>query len=221
MTGQLRYNQELMRPINSFLDTVRETVRSFMNGIARVLNKISGGKLSPNTITLFGLAMHVPIAILISGGKNELAAVLLVIFGLFDTLDGELARLQKRASAAGMLLDASTDRMKEVLLYTGAAYSFVALGHPHAAAWAVAACGASLCVSYVKAKGETAVKDTNLTPNEINRLFSDGLFRFEVRMFILVIGLLSNQVVLAVIVIAVCSALTAFGRLIKISQRLS
>jgi CDP-diacylglycerol--glycerol-3-phosphate 3-phosphatidyltransferase len=210
-----------MKPINAALDTVRGLVRSVMRRIAKLLNQLTGGHMSPNAVTLIGLFMHIPIAWLIATRHNLWAAGLLVIFGLFDALDGELARLQKRDSAAGMLLDASTDRMKEVLLYTGAAYSFVALNRPHMAAWAVAACGASLCVSYVKAKGETAVAKSSLTVSEVNRLFQDGLLRFELRMFVLVIGLLSDRVILAVIVIALLSTLTAFERLIKITRRLN
>jgi hypothetical protein len=86
--------------------------------------------------------------------------------------------------------------------------------------WAVIACGASLSVSYVKAKGETAVAKSKLTASEVNRLLQDGLLRFEVRMFVLVIGLLSGRLILAVMVIAVMSTITALERLIKISRKL-
>lgn len=191
-----------------------------MRSVARALNRVSGGSISPNTVTIVGFLMHIPIAGLIAGGYFGYGALLLVIFGLFDTLDGELARLQKRASASGMLLDASTDRMKEVLLYIGSAYALADAGKVHVAAWAVAACGASICVSYIKAKGETAVKDKGLTPNEINRLFQDGLGRFEVRMALLVAGLLTNQLLPVLIIITVLSTYTAFERLIKISKKL-
>ncbi len=206
--------------MNALLDACRDAVRRYMRLVAKLLNRLTGGKLSPNSITLFGLLMHVPIALLIAKGYFGYAAVLLVIFGLFDTLDGELARLQKKASPAGMLLDASTDRMKEVFLYTGAAYVLASASHPEYAAWAVAACGSSICVSYIKAKGETAVKDSNLTANEVNRLFQDGLGRFEVRMFILVVGLLLNHLLAALIIITLISTFTAFERLIKISRKL-
>lgn len=206
--------------MNTLLDACRNLVRAMMRRIAKILNSLTGGRLTPNTVTLFGLFMHVPIALLIATGYFGYAALLLVIFGLFDALDGELARLQKRASAAGMLLDASTDRMKEVLLYSGAAYALACMGHAHAAAWAVGACGASLCVSYIKAKGETAVKDSHLTPNEINRLFQDGLARFEIRMFLLVIGLLLHELLIVLIIITLLSTYTAFMRLIKISRKL-
>ena len=88
------------------------------------------------------------------------------------------------------------------------------------ATWAVAACGASLCVSYIKAKGETAVAKSNLTTSQINHLFQDGLMRFEVRMTVLMIGLLSNRLILAIVLIAILSALTAFQRLITITNKL-
>jgi phosphatidylglycerophosphate synthase len=199
-----------------------------MRSIARGLNALSGGRLSPNMVTLIGLLAHVYIAWLIATARNNvLAAILLIVFGLFDTLDGELARLQKRASASGMLLDASTDRMKEVLLYMGLIVAFVhnqdslAFGLEYYAAAIVAACGASLLVSYVKAKGETAVKDAHLSPNEINRLFGDGIMRFEVRMFVLIIGLLTSQLEIAVLIIAVFGTLTAISRLISISHKLN
>lgn len=202
------------------LDELRDIVRKLMRSVAKVLNSISGGSLTPNTVTIVGLLAHLPIAYLIATRHNNKAAVLLVIFGLFDTLDGELARLQKRDSPAGMLLDASTDRFKEVILYTGVAYAISVGDQSRMAAWAVIACGASLCVSYVKAKGEAAVKDHGHSVSELNRLFADGLFRFEVRMGILVLGLLSNRLILAVAVVAIGSSVTAISRLMRISQKL-
>lgn len=206
--------------MNALIDLVTDAARRFMFALAKPLDKLTGGHLSPNAVTLVGMAMHLPIAYLIAQGYFGYGAMLLVVFGLFDALDGALARVQKRTSNAGMLLDASTDRIKEVMLYTGIAYAIISGNQPHLAAWAVVACGASICVSYIKAKGETAIKDANLTPNEINRLFSDGLFRFQVRMLILVIGLLSGELVVATIIIAIGSGLTATSRLLSISRKL-
>lgn len=207
--------------MKSIADQVRNAVRSVMKSIARYLNVISGGKLSPDAVTLFGMAMHVPIAWLIATQHFIWAAVFLVIFGLFDTLDGELARMQGRASERGMLLDASTDRIKEVLIYMGAAYVLANGDFPSEAVWAVAACGASLCVSYIKAKGESAVASKkNIPHHELNRMFKDGLAPFEIRMLIVVIGLLIGQLVFAVALIALLATYTAVQRLVLISRRL-
>ena len=202
------------------LDSARDGVRSQMDQLAHWLDKTAGGAIKPDYVTYTGLLMHIPVALLIATGSFYWAATLLVIFGLFDALDGALARVQGSASAAGMLLDASTDRVKEIFLYIGAAYFLVMFDQPIGAVWAVAACGASLSVSYVKAKGETAVNDSKLSASAKNRLFADGLMRFEIRMAFLVIGLLANQLLPAIILIALLSSYTAFDRMIRIQRKL-
>ena len=204
----------------NILDPIRSSVRAVMHNIAKGLNAATGGNLSPNAVTITGLLAHIPIALAIADQKFVLASVLLVIFGLFDALDGELARLQKRASASGMLLDASTDRMKEIILYIGISYYLIADGQQFAAVWAVAACGFSVLVSYVKAKGETAIAKSNLSTHEINYLFQDGLMNFEARMTVLIVGLLSGHVATAVIVVAIGAFLNAIKRLVNISQKI-
>lgn len=209
-----------MNLLSNILDIIRNSVKAVVNNIARGLNTLTGGKLSANVITFVGLFTHIPIAWLIANQQNYVAAGLLIIFGLFDSLDGALARLQKTAGNQGMLLDASTDRMKEVILYIGASSALISSGYASWAPWAVAACGASLVVSYVKAKGETAVAGGKLSANEINRLFSDGIMRFEIRMTVLVLGLLTNNLRYALVFISLTSTLTAVGRLNKISQKL-
>lgn len=206
--------------MDSVIDPIRNTVKAFMKRVAKDLDKLSGSKITPNMITITGLIAHIPIAWLIATNQYVLGAVLLVVFGLFDTLDGSLARIQKTDSSKGMLLDASTDRFKEVLLYMGVAYSFIGTEYAYYAVWAVAACGASLSVSYVKAKGETAVAKIKLSTTEVNRLFQDGLLRFEVRMFLLVIGLLFNILPIVIVIIGVLSAGTAISRLVKISGKI-
>ncbi len=205
------------------LSGIKKTIRACMRQFARFLHRISKGKITPDSVTIVGFAMHVPIAYLIATQHNITAAVLLIIFGLFDTLDGELARLQNTTSVRGMLLDASTDRLKEVLLYSGAAYAMALSKHPATAAWAAAACGASLSVSYVKAKGEAAVASSGrvISHDVLNRLFSGGLLSFELRMCVLVTGLFVDQLSYAVIIIAVLAGFTALQRLDQISRHLA
>lgn len=205
------------------MESIKKMVRTVMHQVALVLNKISGGSITPNGITWFGLLMHIPIAYLIAIGHPWRAAALLVVFGLFDTLDGELARLQGRVTDFGGLLDATTDRIKEVLLLSGVAYFFVNYGTldwRKYAAVAVMACGASICVSFVKSKGETivAAQKKKLSYAELNKLFGGGLFPFEIRMLVLVVGLTFGYLPQATIVIAAGSIFTVFQRLYRISK---
>lgn len=201
---------------------IKRAVRNIMRLLARAIHKVSGGRITPNGITLFGAAMHVPIALLIATRSNIAAAALLLLFGLFDTLDGELARLQHRESAQGRLLDSVTDRIKEVLLYTGAAYATIAsTGRPYMAVWAVAACGCSLLTSYVNAAGDSIMAGQGTVKHASNTAFRGGLFPFEIRMFILLIGLLVNEVPAAVIIIAIGAGYTAISRLLRVLGRVA
>lgn len=192
-----------------------------MSRIALVIDKFSRGRITPNMITATSLLGHVWIAYLIATRHPLWAGGLLIIFGIMDALDGALARVQNRASNSGMLIDASADRAKEVLLYAGTAYFFIVLDLPFVAVWSVTALGSSVLVSYIKAKGETALKDTALSANEINRVFNDGLARFEIRISLLIIGLWTALLPEILILITVLSLFTAAGRLIKITNKLN
>ncbi len=207
--------------MEAWLQKIRDPIRGFVGRLAAWLDRASGGKISPDMVTLVGLVMHVPIAVLIATQHNFWAAGLLVVFGLFDTLDGALARVQHATGPRGMLLDSITDRMKEILLYIGAAYGIIAgTGRPYLAVWAVAACGCSLLTSYINAWGDAVMSRYKMGQHTTNNSFRGGFFPFEVRMFVLVIGLLSGRVALAVIIIALGAAYTAAERLVRILSKL-
>lgn len=205
----------------NILDGGRTEVRRLAKGFAKLINKLSGGRITPNSVTYTSLLGHVGIAIILANRHVIWAAGLIVVFGLMDTLDGELARLQKKASNAGMLLDASTDRMKESLLYIASAYALIEMGQPKMAVWAVAATAGSLLVSYIKAKGETAVASSGADHATINHLFQSGLMRYEIRMLVLIIGLLAGYLGWTLAILAITSWLTAFGRLSRITRYLN
>src|SRR5215469_12046216 len=100
------------------IDKATNVVRAVMqDSIAPFVNRVTAGRLTPNAVTLTSFGMHIPIALLIATRHNLWAALLLVVFGLLDALDGALARTQGTTSAQGVLLDSVTDRMKEVLIY--------------------------------------------------------------------------------------------------------
>lgn len=209
-----------MRLLYVFLDEIRRWVRHGSHALAVLLDRLTRGKITPNTITYISLAGHGLAAAFIVTQRPIVAAVTIAIFGLMDTLDGELARLQKRASSAGMVLDATTDRLKETILYSALVYAISTCTNPEQAVWPALALGLSICVSYVKAKGETALSATKLTPNQKNRIFQDGILRYEVRMSLLIVGLLTAQVAIACMVIAALALVTVIDRYIKIQRAL-
>jgi phosphatidylglycerophosphate synthase len=211
--------------VNSLLDWCKISVKRLVRPLARGLNRLSGGRLSPNAVTITGLLLHLLIATLIARGSTAWAGGLLIVFGLFDTLDGELARLQGTASPAGMFLDSVTDRMKEVILYMGIAYFLLdhtgLASSPRVAAVVVAAAGGSLITSYINAWGDAVSTAHSNKKHAVNQTFRGGLMRFEVRMALIVLGLLSGWLVQAVVLIAVLAWITALSRMQSVIRRLT
>lgn len=203
------------------LDDSRKFVRYLVAKLAKGLNKISGGRITPDSITWTGVAAHLPIAVLIAYGYLWQSGLLMIFFGLFDVLDGELARYKKTASPRGMMLDASTDRIKEVMIYSGIAYY---LSQTVYSSWTfvpLIACGSILTVSYIKAKGEVAYA-INHKPDDhhkVNRMYSEGLVPFEIRTLIIILGLMINQVLIASAVVAVLAVVSVFERISFIGSK--
>lgn len=216
------------------LDPVRNGVRAFMRRVAQVLNSLSRGTLTPNMVTVIGLLAHAPIAWLIATHHPIWAGVLLLIFGLFDTLDGELARLQGRSTHSGMFLDSVSDRIKEVLVYIGlmgaaASMTSTCVGNGQTCWYSsatymvllVVALGGSLLTSYINAWGEAVLRGSKVAKTTINKTFRGGVASFEVRMFLLVIMLLFGWEALIVPIIAILAWYTALGRMYHVIETLS
>jgi CDP-diacylglycerol--glycerol-3-phosphate 3-phosphatidyltransferase len=188
-----------------------------MTLVAKILNKLSGGYIRPSHITTLSLLGHGLVVWALVSDHPIKAAAGILVFGLMDSLDGALARVQRRTSLHGMFFDAVSDRAKEVLIYIGLA-TFLSHQGETDLFWLVAAvAGSSQLVSYVKAKGEMAFAGSDIDPQRLNRLFSDGLGRYEVRMSILIAGLLFDTVEIALLTILILNTLTAAQRFIRIS----
>lgn len=218
-----------------------------MHKIAKALDSVSGGRVTPNMVTIVGLVAHIFIAVLIALGALQLerdywlsAGAFLIIFGLFDTLDGELARLQKRSSPAGMFLDSVTDRMKEVILYASIGYALLELSRPIKSCGRniiacfntfgisegtvmiviVLAVGGSLLVSYVNAWGEAVLSRSEASQKTMNKTFRGGLASFEIRISLIILGLLTTYLFTAVVVIGILVAVTLTSRMYRVFKEL-
>lgn len=207
--------------MSTLLEPVQRAGRSIMNRVAKGLNDFTGGKLHPDSITITSFVMHLPIAIFIARGQLVLGGLLLLFFGLFDALDGALARLQKRSSHFGMFLDSVTDRLKEVLIYTGIAYYLTSINEQSWLVWVVAAVGVSVVISYINAWGEVVVNQAGrVKQGAVNKRFRGGIMSFDVRMFCLIVGLLFNILPTMLLIIVTLGTLTVIDRMWTITQRL-
>lgn len=209
-----------MHALQKAVDATRHFNRGLLNQVAVGINKVSGGRVTPNSITFLSLIAHFPIALLLASRHYLWGALTLFIFGLLDAVDGPLARLQKSNTNKGMLLDSITDKIKEVLVYIGIVYAFVSGPYAYYAVWATAACGVSLLVSYVNAWGEAMFAKQKASNHAVNQTFRTGLMTYDVRMTVFFVGLLTGKPHYSIVFIAVVSLFTALGRARSIMQSL-
>lgn len=157
---------------------IRQRAQAFLDILARALGSLG---LTPNALTLIGFGFMCIIGGVLATGNFALGGVLIIAAGIFDALDGTLARLTNRVTQFGAFLDSTTDRFAEGALFLGLLYAFTQRGMIFVVYIIFFALLGSLMVSYARARAEgigVQCKEGMLT-------------RFE-RIALIVIGLIAT-----------------------------
>lgn len=131
----------------------------FVRAVGPLARALIRGGVSPNAVTTVGALIVVASAAAFGTGEIRLGGLLLLVSGLFDILDGQVARLGQRATDFGAFYDSTLDRVGESTLFAGIALYFLSGGAPLdrvtlAVGLAIAALASSLLVSYTRARAE-------------------------------------------------------------------
>jgi CDP-diacylglycerol---glycerol-3-phosphate 3-phosphatidyltransferase len=163
--------------------------------------------VAPDAVTVAGLALSIGAGYLLSRGSFIRGGIVLLIAGLSDTLDGELARRSNRVRRSGAFLDSSLDRLSEFAIFFGIFWHY--RGSPGMAALVFAALFASVAVSYVRARAEGIGVECKA-----------GLFERPIRFVFLVAGVFFTRYLnIAMWVILVGSAITVVQRMVHTMGR--
>ncbi len=111
-------------------------------------------RLTPNAISLTGLALNIAAAVLIFERFFFLAGVAFVVGSVMDTLDGRYSRMSGKGTPFGAFLDSTLDRIEEGIVLIAVAAYFATRHNEVAVAAVVAAALGSLMVSYTRARAE-------------------------------------------------------------------
>jgi CDP-diacylglycerol--glycerol-3-phosphate 3-phosphatidyltransferase len=202
--------------------------RAFLTTAQRrelVRNRLIESRLTPNTISLTGLALNVVAAVLVWERLFFLGGLAFVVGSVMDTLDGRYSRMSGKGTPFGAFLDSTLDRIEEGIVLTAVAGYFALQGNRAAAAAVVVAVLASLMVSYTRARAEALGVECKV-----------GLATRPVRVVILAIGLIaaegapfgkgavlgtSEMLAYTVYVLAALSVVTVFQRIWHVRRELS
>ncbi|HTF30896.1 MAG TPA: CDP-alcohol phosphatidyltransferase family protein [Flavitalea sp.] len=148
-------NNQLLR------DKLQHGIYAVINPWVKGMIKIG---LTANAVTTIGLILNIGVAIVFIVGAEEgnrgdfsyvgWAGALVLFAGLFDMLDGQVARLGNMSSPFGALYDSVLDRYSELFMFLGICYYLVAHHYFLSSLFAFIALIGSMMVSYTRARSE-------------------------------------------------------------------
>lgn len=142
-------------------DKLQKAIYTIIDPLVRGLIKAG---LTPNAVTTIGLLLNIGVAVIFIAGAEEgnrgdlryvgWAGALILFAGLFDMLDGQVARLGNMSSVYGALFDSVLDRYSEFVMFLGICYYLVAHHYFISSLFAFIALIGSMMVSYTRARSE-------------------------------------------------------------------
>src|SRR5262249_23921063 len=134
---------------------IQQYARRIAEMIVQPLAKLG---ITPNMATIIGLLLNAATATVLALGHLRPGGLLLLFAGMFDMVDGALARVRNQNAVVGRFFDSTVDRYSEGLVLLGvilfASTSTSATYRTWTIALAYAAGLGSLMVSYARARAE-------------------------------------------------------------------
>lgn len=185
----------------------------YIDPVARLFAKIG---LTPNQLTFISLIFGIASALLYVLQHTYLAAGALLLSGLFDFIDGGVARINGKASAFGAAIDWIIDKYVDCLVLIGIAFS--GLADPRIVAIAIFG---SMINTFIKPVTYAEMGYEKKESGKIkDPLEGVGIFgRPETAITLIVLSLL-NQVYWAVVIIAIMTNFSAIERVVYLYRHM-
>ncbi len=158
--------------------------------------------VSPNVLTFTGLALNFAGAYCYYVGLWAAGGVVILAAGLFDMLDGAVARAGGRTSALGAFTDSVVDRYSDFIVFGGLLAHFAAAGDLLYTMLVLVVILGAYQISYIRARAELVIPRCDV-----------GLMERPERIILLGAGSIFGFVRPALWLLAVLTHVTAFHRI--------
>jgi CDP-diacylglycerol--glycerol-3-phosphate 3-phosphatidyltransferase len=167
-----------------------------------IVNLLASVRVHPNILTLIGMVINIFAMILFAKGIFTWAALVIVFAGIFDIVDGEVARRTKRVTKFGAFFDSVIDRYSDLLLLLGLTIWY-ARNNRIEYVWltGLVLIGSAL-TSYTRARAESLIPACKV-----------GFLERPERIVLLVIGSVTDRMAAVLWVMAILSNWTASQRI--------
>ena len=192
---------------HSGLDSLRRAISNPLTGY--VARFIARSGIHPNVISGLGLLLSILAGGSAATGQFVWAAILVLVSGLFDLLDGAVARASNKISRFGGVLDSTLDRLGEAALLLGLLIFFIRESSVPGILLVNISLVTSGLVSYIKARAEGSGVACPV-----------GLFTRAERIILFALGLFIDQVIIVLVVISLLSFVTAIQRMLYVWRQM-
>jgi CDP-diacylglycerol--glycerol-3-phosphate 3-phosphatidyltransferase len=184
---------------------------SLESGLRPVGLNLRKAGIKADHLTIIGVLMSAATAVAIGNGALRGALLLLLLTGIPDMLDGAIAKASGTAGPRGAFFDSVADRVSDALLMGGVAWYLASEYGGHIAVLPLAVLGASMLISYERAKAESLGFDAR-----------GGLMERGERFVVLGFGLLFDSLLVPVLWVKLALTLvTAVQRFVKVWRQAS
>ena len=171
--------------------------------IDRIVRWLALSRIHPNVLTFLGLVINAWAAFLFAQGKFRWGAAVVIGAGVFDMVDGRVARATDRVTRFGGFFDSVLDRYSDLALYVGLLVYYASINRFFYIVLTAIVMTGSVMVSYVRARAECTIPKCKV-----------GFLERPERIVLIIIGALFDRMAATLWVIAVLSNLTVLHRMI-------
>ncbi len=171
--------------------------------IRLIVRGLALSKINPNVLTFIGLVINIVAATFLAIGNFRLAGGIIIFGGLFDMVDGRVARETNQVTRFGGFFDSVLDRYSDLALLMGLLVYYGTINRPFYVVLTAIVMTASVMISYTRTRAENIIPTCKV-----------GFLERPERVVLIIIGALFDRMAPVLWVIAVLGNLTVIHRMI-------
>jgi phosphatidylglycerophosphate synthase len=171
--------------------------------IDRIVGALALSRIHPNVLTFLGLLINTWAAFLFAAGSFRWAGAVVILAGVFDMVDGRVARETNRVTRFGGFFDSVLDRYSDLALFMGLLVYYASINRFFYIVLTAIVMTGSVMVSYTRARAEVTIPKCKV-----------GFLERPERVVLIILGALFDRMAPVLWVIAVLSNITVIARMI-------